>query len=40
MSAALIACILVAWLVLGGAVVLVLVLFACAATISDSRIGE
>lgn len=37
MSAALIACILVAWLVLGGAVVLVL--FACASMVSE-RAGE
>lgn len=37
MSAALIACILVAWAVLGGAVVLVL--FACASMVSE-RAGE
>ena len=37
MNAALIACILVAWLVLGGAVVLVL--FACASMVSE-RAGE
>jgi hypothetical protein len=37
-SAALVACVLVAWLVLGGAVVLVIM--ACASMVSNSRVGE
>jgi hypothetical protein len=38
MSAALIACILVAWAVLGGAVALLIV--GCASMVSESRFGE